>query len=43
MPVEKQPKLCDHVIHWVLFYCLSNADSFELWHVTVDNVEANLH
>ena len=26
-----------------LFYSSLNAGLFELWHVTIDNIEANLH
>ena len=29
--------------HFRLFYCSLNADLFELWHVTVDNIQVNLH
>ena len=28
---------------FILFYCLLNADSFELWQVAMNNVQANLH
>ena len=40
---HNSPSILSTGFQFRLFCCLLNADLLELWDVTVDNVQANLH